>query len=41
MKTIFSAYANKTYFHKNDLHLASFWWWEFLERGNGLIYTKA
>ena len=37
----FSAYANKTYFHKKSLHLASFWWWKFLERGNGLIYTKA
>ena len=37
MKMIFNYDANKTHFHQKGLALASFWKWDFLELGNGLL----
>ena len=37
MKNIFYSHANKLIFTRKVFYLASFWKWEFLELGNGLI----
>ena len=34
---IFNYDTNKTHFHNKGFHLASFWKWDFLELGNGLL----
>ena len=38
MKLKFDFHANKTHFHKKSLYQTSFWKWEFLELGNGLLH---
>ena len=36
-KLIFYSHASNIHFHKRDVHLASFWKWEFLELGSGIF----
>ena len=38
MKLKFYFHANKTHFHRTSLYQTSFWKWEFLEIGNGLLH---
>ena len=36
-KLFFYSHASNIHFHKRDVHLASFWKWEFLELGSGIF----
>ena len=38
MKLKFYFHANETHFHRTSLYQTSFWKWEFLEIGNGLLH---